>query len=84
MNTENKTFDLIFNDENNSKNKGFAESLEYCRNYIRHNAGTDFSYFEDYKNGTVSIYCNETGETVEVYSCEDGSLLESKINEAGL
>ena len=32
MNTENKTFDLIFNDENNSNNKGFAESLEYCRN----------------------------------------------------
>lgn len=81
MNTENKTFDLIFNDENNSNNKGFAESLEYCRNYIKHNAGTDFSYFEDYKNGTVSIYCNETGETVEVYSCEDGSLLESKIND---
>ena len=52
--------------------------------HIKHNAGTDFSYFEDYKNGTVSIYCNETGETVEVYSCEDGSLLESKINEAGL
>ena len=61
-------------------NKGFAESLEYCRNYIKHNAGTDFSYFEDYKNGTVSIYCNETGETVEVYSCEDGSLLESNNN----
>ena len=78
--TENKTFDLIFNDENNSNNKGFAESLDYCRNYIKYNAGTNFSYFEDYKNGTVSIYCNETDEIVEIYSCEDGSLLESKIN----
>ena len=80
MNTENKTFDLIFDDDIMSNNKGFTESLEYCRNYIKHNTGTNFSYFEDYKNGTVSIYCNETSEIVEVYSCKDGSLLESKIN----
>ena len=73
------TFDLQFNDEQSSNSKGFAESLDYCRNYIRSHAGTSTSYFEDYANGTVSIICVETGETVEVYSCHDGSLLESMI-----
>ena len=58
------TYDVHFNDEYDSNNKGMTESLEYCKEYIRQNNGTNNSYFEDYKGGTVSIVCNETGETV--------------------
>lgn len=32
--------------------------------YIRSYNGTSESYFADYKGDTVSIVCNETGETV--------------------
>lgn len=53
---------FIFNDETSSDNKGFSASIGYCQNYINSNNGS--SYFEDYKGGTVSIICNETGETV--------------------
>jgi hypothetical protein len=59
-----KTYDIHFNDSENSNNKGFAESLEYCKEYIRRYNGSHESYFADYKGGTVSIVCNETGETV--------------------
>ena len=63
MNT-NKTYDVHFNDELNSNNKGFKSTLDECVSYINQHNGTDFSYFQDYKNGTVSVVCNETGETV--------------------
>jgi len=56
------TFDIYFNDLTNSNNEGFAETFEYCMKFIEL-AGPN-SYFEDYKEGTVSIYCNQTGETV--------------------
>ena len=59
-----RTYDVHFNDEYNSNNKGFEQSYEYCKDYIESWNGTDESYFEDYKGGTVSIVCNETGETV--------------------
>lgn len=59
-----KTYDIHFNDSTDSNNKGFNESLDYCKSYIESNNGTNESYFEDYKGGTVSIVCNETGETV--------------------
>lgn len=39
-------------------------TIEYCREYIRQNNGTNESYFADYKGGMVSIVCNETGETI--------------------
>jgi len=55
------TFDIHFNDSENSNNKGFKESFDYCLNYIDNNSG---SYFQDYPNGFISIVCNETGETV--------------------
>ena len=58
------TYDIYFNDDCDSNNKGMAESLEYCKEYIRENNGTSHSYFADYKGGIVSIVCNETGETV--------------------
>ena len=60
----NKTYDIYFNDEYDSNNKGMKATLEECKGYIRYNNGTDHSYFADYKGGTVSIVCNETGETV--------------------
>jgi hypothetical protein len=59
-----KTYDIHFNDEESSNNKGFRESLEYCKQYIEMHNGTNDSHFADYKGGTVSIICNETGETV--------------------
>ena len=58
------TYDVYFNDEYDSNNKGMKATLEDCKNYIRYNNGTDHSYFADYKGGIVSIVCNETGETV--------------------
>ncbi len=58
------TYDVVFNDEEDSNSKGFSESINFCRDYIKSNNGTNESYFADYKNGTVSIVCNETGEEV--------------------
>jgi hypothetical protein len=58
------TYDIIFNDDENSNGNGFKESLEYCKDYIEHHNGTDWSYFADYKGGIVQIVCNETDEIV--------------------
>lgn len=59
-----KTYDVHFNNNENSNNKGFSLTIEECRNYINSNNGTNLSYFPEYRGGTVSIVCNETGETV--------------------
>lgn len=64
MSTSNNTYDIFFNDSENSNNKGFAISLEDAKAYINRYNGTNESYFADYKGGTVSIVCNETEETV--------------------
>jgi len=64
MKTKELTYDVHFNDEQDSNNKGFADSYDDCLSYIKKHNGTNHSYFEDYKGGTVSIVCNETGETV--------------------
>ena len=58
------TYDIVFNDSENSNNKGFKESLDFCKEYIKKNNGTNNSYFGDYKGGTVSIICNENKETL--------------------
>lgn len=58
-----KTFDIQFNDNENSNNMGFNESLDYCKDYIARYNGTNHSHFADYKGGTVSIVDNERGET---------------------
>ncbi|EIM32969.1 hypothetical protein [Prevotella bivia] len=60
------TYDIYFNDSENSNNKGFNMTLEEAKEYIRIYNGTNESYFADYKGGTVSIVCNEDGE--EVYN----------------
>lgn len=59
-----KTYDVHFNDDEHSNSEGFKTTFEYCYNYIKSNLNSTGSFFEDYKNGTVSIYCNEEGEHV--------------------
>lgn len=61
-----KTYDVYFNDENNSNNEGFSSSYEDCMGWIDLNRHDKSTYFGDYRGGTVSIICNETGE--EVYT----------------
>jgi hypothetical protein len=65
-NTEYKEvlFDVFFDDNDDSNNKGFKSSLEECQSYINSNNGTNESYFKNYKGGTVSIVNIETGERV--------------------
>lgn len=60
----NCTYDVHFDDENNSNCKGWAVSFAECKDYIDAYNGTNESYYADYKGGTVSIYCNELAETV--------------------
>lgn len=59
-----KTYDVHFNDEQDSNNKGFEMTKQEAIDYIKGYNVTNHSYFEDYKGGTVSVVCNETGETV--------------------
>jgi len=59
-----KTYDVQFNDSTDSNSKGWKESKEYCLDYIKSNNGSNVSYFEDYKGGTASVVCNETGDVV--------------------
>ena len=56
-----KTYDVHFNNNTDSNSKGFKKSIKYCKNYIKNHKD---SYFADYKNGTISIVCNDTGKTV--------------------
>jgi len=60
----NKTYDVVFNNDSASNQKGWYETKEYCIDYIKSNNGTTESYFEDYKNGVVQVVCNETNEVV--------------------
>ena len=64
MNTSNKNFEVVFNDDWDSNRKGFSESYEYCLDYIKTYNGTNESYFADYKGGVVSIVNNDTEEYV--------------------
>ena len=57
------TYDVHFNNDQDSNAKGFELSLQECKDYIAANNGSDESYFADYKGGTVSVVENETGET---------------------
>jgi hypothetical protein len=57
-----KTYDIVFQDSENSTNKGFQVSLEDAKEYIKQNNGTSNSYFADYKGGMVQVVDNESGE----------------------
>lgn len=59
-----KTYDIHFNDAENSNNKGFKMTIDQAKDYIKSYNETNESYFADYKGGTVSIVDNETGESV--------------------
>lgn len=58
------TYNVVFNDDNDSNDKGFEQTLDYCKNYIATYNGTNESYFADYKGGIVQIVCNDTEEVV--------------------
>ena len=60
----NLTYDIQFDDDNNSMGEGFALSLEEAKDYIKINNGSNRGYFGSFKTGIVSIYCNETSECV--------------------
>lgn len=59
-----KTYDIVFNSNTDSNAKGFAISMKEAKSYIKNFNGTSHSYFPDYKGGSVSIVCNEDGETL--------------------
>lgn len=63
-NTNEKRFDVFFDDESSSNNKGFKESFEFCKNYIDSYNGSEHSYFADYKGGCVSIIDTNTYELI--------------------
>ena len=59
-----ETYDVHFNDNNDSNSKGFDITLEEAKAYITSNNGTNNSYFAEYKGGTVSVVCNQNSKTV--------------------
>lgn len=61
-----KTYDVEFNDDNDSMSQGFRATLDYCKSWIEYSRNDKSTYFGDFPGGIVSIRCNETGE--EVYS----------------
>lgn len=61
------TYDIHFNDATDSNSCGFSMSLTEARNWIAAYNGTAHSYFNGYPGGTVSIVCNDTGETIEIH-----------------
>jgi hypothetical protein len=57
-------YDVVFNDLHTTMSKGFAYSYDKAADYIDSNNGTNESYFANFKGGTASIVCNQTGVTV--------------------
>ena len=55
------TYNVHFNDSENSNDIGGKNTLEYCQSVIKLKRS---EYFDCYKNGTVSIVCNETEKTI--------------------
>lgn len=62
--SEYEGYDIFFNDDQNSNNKGFDISLIDAKRYIKSWNGTGYSYFRDYVGGTVSIFNNKTQKFV--------------------
>lgn len=66
MDDDEYTYDVVFNDDTDCNNKGFAMSLDDCKHWIEtemKNSCPD-DYFKSYRGGSVSIFCNETEEVV--------------------
>ena len=57
-----KTYDIYFEDDQDSNNSGFELTLDHAINYVHMFNGSDKGYFHDYKGGTVQVVCNQTGE----------------------
>jgi hypothetical protein len=55
------TYNVYFNDSENANDIGGKNTLEYCQSVIKLKRS---EYFDCYKNGTVSIVCNETEKTI--------------------
>lgn len=55
------SYDVVFNDENNSDSMGFVESQKYCFDYIDAKKG---SRFAEYNGGTVKVVCRETEDVI--------------------
>ncbi len=60
----NQTFDILFNDENNSNSKGFSLTAEQAIEKANQMLISNESYVSDYTDGTISVVCNETGATI--------------------
>lgn len=58
-----ETYDIQFNDANDSNNKGFSLTREEAIEKANDMLLTRDSYVNDYVGGTISVVCNETGET---------------------
>jgi hypothetical protein len=59
-----RTYDVIFNDDCDSNSKGIHGTIDECMDWIRFNRNDTSTYFGDYKGGTVSITCDQTGEEI--------------------
>lgn len=59
-----ETYDVMYSNRCSSAREGWKKTLRCCINYIKKNNGTDVSYFRDYKDGAVSVICNETDKVV--------------------
>lgn len=57
-------YKIVFKNNNNTNQKYFNVNFEYCKNWIEKHNGTNYSYFDEYKNGTVSIVQQNTQEVV--------------------
>ena len=67
-----ETFDVVFNDDQDSNSAGVHGTVEDCESYINIKNGDKSSYFGDYEGGTVSIVSDLTGITVEEWRIKDG------------
>ena len=59
-----KTYDIYFEDNQDSNNCGFELTLDMAINYVKMYHDSDKGYFRDYKGGFVQVRCNQTGEVV--------------------
>lgn len=67
---EEQTYDIRFDDEQDSESKSFSENLEYCKMYIKTNNSSNDETFKKYKGGTATIVCNETEEDIETITIQ--------------